>query len=42
MRAMGYDEDKWPQMRQYLERLDAAALRRKVAATEDPEVPVIL
>lgn len=37
MRAMGY-EDKWPQMRDYLERLDAAALRRKVAATEDPEL----
>ena len=42
MRAMGYEEDKWPQMRDYLERLDAAALRRKVAATEDPEVTVIL
>ena len=41
-RAMGYEEDKWPQMRDYLERLDAAALRRKVAATEDPEVTVIL
>jgi tyrosine-protein phosphatase SIW14 len=41
MRAMGYEEDKWPQMRDYLERLDAAALQKKVKEADPPEIVVI-
>ena len=41
MRAMGYDQDKWPQMRDYLERLDVAALQQKVRGADPPEIVVI-
>jgi len=41
MERLGYEEETWPEIRRYIEDLDAEALRRKVAAGE-PVVPTII
>ena len=41
MERLGYEGKTWPEIRRYIEDLDPDALRRKVAAAEEPEVTVI-
>jgi len=41
MTAMGYDPKTWPEIRRYVEELDAEALREKVTAAEAPEVTIV-
>jgi len=41
MQRLGYEGKTWPEIRRYIEDLDPDALRRKVAAAEEPEVTVI-